>query len=247
MTHTSKLDSLWYVSCVITIFLAFILIYSYKIARFPNDVSTSGIIASTITVLIFSLFSVFIFQIPGFLIILPLYLVLNYYHFETSKAGFKKTNSISAMATIMGVFAVVTGIYSVGLLQLKSEVLIGFYSVCIGIYTLILTIIGTVSVSKLDDLKDINQRIHSFHFFEALKGLIRMCIIFILITLIAFLTGMFTTNQNNPPNLLALPFVFSNLWQLYPIIILGLVAISIPAVLFHMYSIITFYLSEQSN
>jgi membrane protease YdiL (CAAX protease family) len=150
----------------------------------------------------------------------------------------------------MAIFLLVVALYATGLLEMKSAILISFYSASIAVYTIVFTIVGTFlgfSKSRDENLKKKTKEGKKFNRNNALIGLIRMCIIFILITLIAFLTGMYTADTPVGPDVLSSKLGWTSLGILYPIIMLGLVAVSFPALFTYMYLIINYYLKNQES
>ena len=80
-----------------------------------------------------------------------------------------------------------------------------------------------------------NSRQERLIFTRALISLMRMCIVFILITLLALITGLYRINiQPNHSFLQSINFEF--LRQMYPILLLGFVSLSFPAVFIFMYA-----------
>jgi Na+/H+-translocating membrane pyrophosphatase len=140
----------------------------------------------------------------------------------------------------MGIFTMVVAPYAVGLLEMKSSILIAFYSASIAVYSIVLTIVGTFLGIRKPNARNREQS-------TAIIGLIRMCIVFILITLIAFLTTMYTSDIKNPPNLIATQLDWNTMGKLYPIIMLGMVSVSFPAVFMYMLSIATRYFVQEQG
>jgi hypothetical protein len=175
--------------------------------------------------------------------LLPLFLMNSYYEFEIKKTKIVRKNSYIVTIVLMSFFVMVTSLYATGLLEMKSSVLIAFYSASIAVYAIIITIFGTFLSASVINAKE--KLANGVSIKDTLIGLIRMCIVFILVTLVAFLTGMYTSDISNPPNLIIAKFGLDSLLKFYPIIMLSIVATSFPAVFIYTYELIKNYLGER--
>jgi hypothetical protein len=58
---------------------------------------------------------------------------------------------------------------------------------------------------------------------------------------------MYTSDIKNPPNLIATQLDWNTMGKLYPIIMLGMVSVSFPAVFMYMLSIATRYFVQEQG
>jgi hypothetical protein len=238
LTRSTGLQPLWLVLAIIFVFLMFSL-YRARLAVGVR-ISFDGIWINIIVILLSTPFFAWVLKAPGFILLLPLYVVNTYYEFETKKSGLVMRKTHATTIALMGIFTMVVAPYAVGLLEMKSSILIAFYSASIAVYSIVLTIVGTFLGIRKPNARNREQS-------TAIIGLIRMCIVFILITLIAFLTTMYTSDIKNPPNLIATQLDWNTMGKLYPIIMLGMVSVSFPAVFMYMLSIATRYFVQEQG
>ncbi len=243
VSRAQGLPILW---IVLTILFAFLLLSFYKARVDLRIPSKRGWVLTNIGVILIGIpiFS-YLYKATGLLTLMPLLLVETYYDYEVKKSGMAIRKSYFTTLVLMGIFSMAIAPYAVGIMELKTSVLLAFYSSSIAIYSVILTIIVTFLATQVKYLnsrsRTSNEVDRSFNFSAGLVGLVRICIVFILVTIAALITGMYTSDMPGS-NLIASQLNLDSLLKFYPIVMLGLVAVSFPVVCIYMYSLITNYL-----
>lgn len=240
--NANGLQGIWIILAFLTTFLLFRLYKDRRVLGIHNKFD--GMWANIIVTVVFCPAFAYFIKAPIMLMLMPLLIVIPYYDDEIKKSRMAIGKYYFTTLAIMGLFTIVISPYAVGILEMKSNILSAFYSASIAVYAIILTIVGTFLSTSIRSIQRLNIEKQDFRFDVAIIGLIRMCMVFILITLLAFLTGMYTSDTN-PTNLTASPFGFvDSLVKFYPIFMLGLVVVSFPVVFTYMYFLIENYISH---
>lgn len=247
LSDQAEHSSYWLLLAIVFYFLMFSF-YKAKI-DLRKPLKFNGIWSNIVTLIVICPLLAYVLKAQQIFVVMPLFLVNSYYEYEISKTKLVRRKSYIVTIVLMGIFILVTSLYATGLLEMKSSVLIAFYSASIAIYAIIITIfgifLGQQILNVIEQSKIRKKESNKTNLRNSLIGLIRMCIVFMLLTLIAFLTGMYTTDIHNPPNLLFTEFGIDSLLKFYPIVMLSLVATSFPAVFIYTYELVKNYLEKR--